>query len=211
MESQNQAGAGSPVDDEGRGMRAARLELIDRLERAALEEKDPRKASLGAFNAGLMRMAVRTEEVVELASAELQNPPPGSEATDPEGFLATPRERLRRMLPLLNAHLRLVKQIVRMAEIDARSIPRASNESRRPGEPQSSGQSQLARDRLQATGNLQTAAHRIQQISDRLAIPPDGPETPREDAFMSRAELKQALFANRGHGRSDQRNAKRRK
>ena len=94
--------------------RAAMLEAIAAYQTAKTGEQDPLRASMGLLNANLMRVAVYSGEVIEAAVREVRCPTPGSELAE----LPTPCQRLEKLLPLLNNHLRLIGQIQRLWQHD---------------------------------------------------------------------------------------------
>lgn len=101
------------------------LAVFDRYEGEFLDEKNTLRSSLGLLNAGLLRMAFFSQEVLVEAMTGLTAPAPGTEFSDPEGHLATPVERLERLQPLVNGHVRLMRQITQLANFDGRAKPPA--------------------------------------------------------------------------------------
>jgi hypothetical protein len=85
--------------------REARLSrMLDHLA-SSLEKEPPLEASLGAFNAGLMRMALRLEELIVAA---MESGP-------------LDMERFQEIKPAIETHLRLLRQMDRFANIELRA------------------------------------------------------------------------------------------
>lgn len=86
----------SPIEN----LRSAR---IDDYQREALAHGDALEASLGAANGGLLRMGLRLERFVETA-LEMHD-----RGGRPEG--------ISRLLPALDAHLKVMRQVDRFAQL----------------------------------------------------------------------------------------------
>ncbi len=81
----------------------------------SLEKTDALEANLGSINSGLMRIAVSLDETIEQA------------------IESGPRtlERVQRILPAIETHLRVARQIDRFAQIDVRA---AESRKRKPND-----------------------------------------------------------------------------
>lgn len=94
----------------------ARLSRVLDFQASSLAKADPLEANLGSINSGLMRVALWLDEAIE-------------EAMD-----SGPRtvDRLQRMLPAIETHLRVTRQVDRFAQLELRNA-----EARKPkvGEP----------------------------------------------------------------------------
>jgi hypothetical protein len=77
----------------------------------ALAKKDALEANLGSLNSGLMRMSLWLDEAIEQAM----------------GMGQPNVERLEQILPAIETHLRVMRQVDRFAQIELRA-----NQSRKP-------------------------------------------------------------------------------
>ncbi|WP_437191594.1 hypothetical protein [Planctomicrobium sp. SH527] len=89
----------------------ARLSRVLDYQASSLEKKDPLEANLGSINSGLMRVALWLDETIERA---MQSDSPNV-------------ERLSGILPVIETHLRVTRQVDRFAQIEVRA-----QEARRP-------------------------------------------------------------------------------
>lgn len=89
----------------------ARLSRVLDYQTASLAKRDPLAANLGSINSGLMRVALWLDETIEQAIG------------------SGPRtvERLQKILPAIDTHLRVTRQVDRFAQIELRAA-----ESRQP-------------------------------------------------------------------------------
>jgi hypothetical protein len=96
----------------------ARLSRVLDYQASSLQKDDPLEASLGSINSGLMRVALWLDETIEQA---MVSGPPNV-------------ERLARILPAIDTHLRVTRQVDRFANIELRAA-----EARKPKPSQSNG------------------------------------------------------------------------
>lgn len=89
----------------------ARLSRLLDYQASSLEKDDPLEANLGSINSGLMRVALWLDETIEQA---MESGPPNV-------------ERLSRILPAIDTHLRVTRQVDRFANIELRAA-----EARKP-------------------------------------------------------------------------------
>lgn len=89
----------------------ARLSRVLDHQANSLEKDDPLEANLGSINSGLMRVALWLDETIEQA---MESGPPNV-------------ERLSRILPAIDTHLRVTRQVDRFAQIELRAV-----EARKP-------------------------------------------------------------------------------
>ena len=84
----------------------ARLSRVLDYQASSLGKEDPLEANLGSINSGLMRVALWLDETIEQAME------------------SGPRtvERLQRILPAIDTHLRVTRQVDRFAQIELRAI-----------------------------------------------------------------------------------------
>ena len=108
----------------------ARLSRVLDYQSRSLEKDDPLEANLGSINSGLMRVALWLDEAVEEAMA---SGPPNV-------------ERLSRILPAIDTHLRVTRQVDRFAQIELRAVearkPKPTDDSPAPlrlGSPSNRG------------------------------------------------------------------------
>jgi hypothetical protein len=84
---------------------------------SSLEKDDPLEANLGSINSGLMRVALWLDETIEQV---MESGPPNV-------------ERLARILPAIDAHLRVTRQVDRFAQIELRAVdarkPKATDDN----------------------------------------------------------------------------------
>ena len=92
-------------------IREARLSCVMDYQAKSLEKTDALEANLGSINSGLMRIAVSLDEMIEQA---LESGP-------------RTLESVQRILPAIETHLRLARQVDRFAQIEVRAA-----ESRKP-------------------------------------------------------------------------------
>ena len=98
----------------------ARLDRILDYQTSALSKDDPLQANLGSVNSGLMTIAVQFDAFIGQVLA-------GGPATI---------ERMQKLLPLLDAHLRVTRQIDRYAQIELKATaPRKGDSERTPTKP----------------------------------------------------------------------------
>ena len=83
----------------------ARLRRVHEYLASSLAKEDALEANLGSINSGLMRMALGLDEAIE---AFMES---GPRTVD----------RLQRMLPALETHLRVTRQVDRFAQLEVRS------------------------------------------------------------------------------------------
>lgn len=83
----------------------ARLSRVRDYQAKSLAKEDDLEANLGSINSGLMRVALWLDEAIE------------------EALESGPRsiERLKRMLPAIDTHLRVARQVDRFAQIEIRA------------------------------------------------------------------------------------------
>lgn len=93
-----------------------RLELAAEYQRRALQTEDALLANLGSINGGLMRIAVSLDESI---ATMLER-----------GGLAV--EQLRTILPAVEMHLRVTRQIDRFAQLELRAEPRPMTARNKP-------------------------------------------------------------------------------
>ena len=109
----DQAGEMTPtrIDDSLCDRRDARLSRVLDFQASSLAKDDPLEANLGSINSGLMRVALWLDEAIE------------------EAMESGPRtvERLQRMLPAIETHLRVTRQVDRFAQLEIRNA-----EARKP-------------------------------------------------------------------------------
>jgi hypothetical protein len=91
--------------------REARLSCVMDYQANSLEKTDALEANLGSINSGLMRIGVSLDETIQQA------------------LESSPRtlESVQRLLPAIETHLRLTRQVDRFAQIEVRAA-----ESRKP-------------------------------------------------------------------------------
>lgn len=89
----------------------ARLSRVLDYQASSLQKDDPLEANLGSINSGLMRVALWLDESIEQA---MESGPPNV-------------ERLSRVLPAIDTHLRVTRQVDRFANIELRAA-----EARKP-------------------------------------------------------------------------------
>lgn len=92
----------------------ARLRRIRDYLNDSLNKNDPLEANVGAINSGLLRMALWLDETLENAMSD------GTQNVD----------RLKRLLPAIEAQLKISRQVDRFAQIEIRAI-----EARKPKIP----------------------------------------------------------------------------
>lgn len=129
----DQPGERSLPEDRPLSVHDARLSRVLDYLAHSLAKHDPLEANLGSINSGLMRMALWLDESVEQAMA---SGPPDV-------------ERLSRVLPAIDTHLRVTRQVDRFTQIVLRAVEarkpqhtdRARDPLRRdgPGSPGSGG------------------------------------------------------------------------
>ncbi len=100
-----------PGTDRPDSFHDARLSRVLDYQAHSLEKDDPLEANLGSINSGLMRMALWLDEAVEQAMA---SGPPNV-------------ERLSRVVPAIDTHLRVTRQVYRFTQIELRAV-----EARKP-------------------------------------------------------------------------------
>ena len=83
----------------------ARLSRVLDYQASSLQKDDPLEANLGSINSGLMRLALWLDETIEQA---MESGPPNV-------------ERLSRILPAIDTHLRVTRQVDRFANIELRA------------------------------------------------------------------------------------------
>lgn len=110
--------------------RGARLKRVLDYRASSLQKDDPLEANLGSINSGLMRVALWLDETIEQA---MQSGPPNV-------------ERLSRILPAIETHLRLTRQVDRFAQIELRAV-----EARKP-KPMDENPGKLCLDGLSSIG-----------------------------------------------------------
>ncbi len=121
MENQpNQTNAVTVLDQSGeRAVEAAqrvsshdaRLSRVLDYQASSLQKDDPLEANLGSINSGLMRVALWLDKTIERA---MESGPPNV-------------ERLSHILPAIDTHLRVTRQVDRFANIELRAA-----EARKP-------------------------------------------------------------------------------
>lgn len=84
----------------------ARLKRLHDFQTSSLAKDDPLEATLGSVNSGLMGIAFWLDEVLTDA---MESGPPSI-------------ERLQRMLPAIEAHLRVTRQVDRFAQLELRNV-----------------------------------------------------------------------------------------
>ena len=89
----------------------ARLSRVLDYQASSLEKDDPLEANLGSITSGLMRVALWLDEIIGQA---MESGPPNV-------------ERLSRILPAIDTHLRVTRQVDRFAQIELRAV-----EARKP-------------------------------------------------------------------------------
>lgn len=97
--------------DQAANSHDARLSRVLDYQASSLEKDDPLEANLGSINSGLMRVALWLDETIEQA---MESGPPNV-------------ERLSRILPAIDTHLRVTRQVDRFAQIELRAV-----EARKP-------------------------------------------------------------------------------
>jgi hypothetical protein len=92
-------------------IREARLSCVMNYQAKSLEKTDALEANLGSLNSGLIRIGVSLDETIQQA------------------LESSPRtlESVQRLLPAIETHLRLTRQVDRFAQIEVRAA-----ESRKP-------------------------------------------------------------------------------
>ena len=93
-----------------------RLELAAEYQKTALQTEDAPLANLGSLNGGLMRIAVSLDESIATMLEQ--------------GGLAV--EQLRTILPAVEMHLRVTRQIDRFAQLELRAEPRQMSARNKP-------------------------------------------------------------------------------
>ena len=83
----------------------ARLSRVLDYQASSLEKEDALEANLGSLNSGLMRVALWLDETIEQA---MDSGPPNI-------------DRLQRILPAIDTHLRVTRQVDRFAQIELRA------------------------------------------------------------------------------------------
>ena len=89
----------------------ARLSRVLDYQASSLEKHDPLEANLGSINSGLMRVALWLDEAIEQA---MESGPPNV-------------ERLPQIIPAIDTHLRVTRQVDRFAQVEMRAA-----EARKP-------------------------------------------------------------------------------
>jgi hypothetical protein len=84
----------------------ARLNRLHDFQTSSLAKEDPLDANLGSVNSGLIRVALWLDEVI----------------TDAMESGPASVERLQRMLPAIDTHLRVTRQVDRFAQLELRNI-----------------------------------------------------------------------------------------
>lgn len=109
----------------------ARLNRVLEYEAHALKQSNPLESNLGSINSGLMQMALHLEETILAAMAQTG------------GRI----ERLNPVLPALDAHLRLTRQVDRYAQMEQRAHQARNCKSASAREPDHSkaGENEPAR------------------------------------------------------------------
>lgn len=112
----DQTGAIAVLDHSGDGAVAesaqparfhhARMSRVLDYQLSSLQKDDPLEANLGSINSGLMRVALWLDESIE-HSMEI----------GPRNV-----ERLSRILPAIEAHLRVTRQVDRYAQLELRAV-----------------------------------------------------------------------------------------
>ena len=92
--------------DQAANSHDARLSRVLDYQVSSLEKDDPLEANLGSINSGLMRVALWLDETIEQA---MESGPPNV-------------ERLSRILPAIDTHLRVTRQVDRFAQIELRAV-----------------------------------------------------------------------------------------
>ena len=116
MESQDaKFNADEPLPRRLSEIRDARLSRVIDYQAISLKKNDALEANLGSINSGLMRIAVSLDETIEQA------------------IESAPRtlDRAQRILPAIETHLRVARQIDRFAQIEVRA---AESRKRRPSD-----------------------------------------------------------------------------
>ena len=108
----------------------ARLSRVLDYQASSLQKDDPLEANLGSINSGLMRVALWLDETIEQA---MVSGPPNV-------------ERLSRILPAIDTHLRVTRQVDRFANIELRAA-----EARNP-KPSDNNGAVLSLDAPSSTG-----------------------------------------------------------
>lgn len=108
----------------------ARLSRVLDYQASSLQKDDPLEANLGSINSGLMRVALWLDETIEQA---MESGPPNV-------------ERLSRILPAIDTHLRVTRQVDRFAQIELRAV-----EARKP-KPTDDVRAALCLDATSTTG-----------------------------------------------------------
>ena len=108
----------------------ARLSRVLDYQASSLQKDDPLEANLGSINSGLMRVALWLDETIEQA---MESGPPNV-------------ERLSRILPAIDTHLRVTRQVDRFAQIELRAV-----EARKP-KPTDDVRAALCLDAPSSTG-----------------------------------------------------------
>jgi len=88
-----------------------RLSRVLDYQASSLDKEDPLEANLGSINSGLMRIALWLDETIEQT---VRSGAPNA-------------ERLTRILPAIDTHLRLTRQVDRFAQLELRAV-----EARKP-------------------------------------------------------------------------------
>lgn len=94
-----------PKEAEVASSHDARLSRVLDYQVSSLAKHDPLEANLGSINSGLMRVALWLDETIEEA---MESGPPNV-------------ERLARILPAIDTHLRVTRQVDRFAQIELRA------------------------------------------------------------------------------------------
>ena len=89
----------------------ARLSRVLDYQASSLEKEDALEANLGSINSGLMRVALWLDETIEQA---MGSGPPNVDS-------------LQRILPAIDTHLRVTRQVDRFAQIELRAAEARSN------------------------------------------------------------------------------------
>jgi hypothetical protein len=101
----NQTGPIAAEPAVGRGSHAARLSRVVDYQAQSLGKPDALQANLGSLNSGLMRIALNLDEALEQALS-------GGPRTV---------ERVQKLLPAIETHLRVARQVDRFAQLEMRS------------------------------------------------------------------------------------------
>ncbi len=83
----------------------ARLKRVNDYAHASLEKPDPLHSNIGSINSGLMRIAISMDEAIQLSI----NYGPRS------------IERLQKVIPAIETHLRVTRQVDRFAQFEQRA------------------------------------------------------------------------------------------